>query len=211
MEKSAILSIVAAVVVAVVVSGALSAALTGGAGAASGAAQKAAADAASKASAADAKAGAVEAKVSKLAPPPAKRSFPITAIEIKGSTNTDSLAAPPQDPKTISDAYGYKGPGVADKADPKKWEVSNYIFGGSPMVAYVGDTVEMPIFGVNGDKHVIHVEDPDGIELKPTNQTLNRGREITVTFTADKPGLYTLVCTTHDPTMKTAIVVLPRP
>jgi len=41
-------------------------------------------------------------------------------------------------------------------------------------------------------------------------QTLNRGREYQIRFTADKPGIYSLICDTHAPTMTANILVLPK-
>ena len=40
--------------------------------------------------------------------------------------------------------------------------------------------------------------------------TANRGQVVRVEFKADKPGVYPVVCTTHAPSMRGEIVVLPR-
>lgn len=200
MEKNVVIGIAMSLVIAAIVSTVVSSALIGGPGAA---AEKKATDALGRASAA-------EGAVAKLAPPPRERVFTVSGVELKGSTSTDSLSVPSLDPSKLSAGYRYKGPGTADKADPKKWEVSSYLWEAGPVVAYQGDTVKLVTFILNGDKHVTHIEGPDGTKVVDT-QTLERGREYTLTFKAEKAGLYTVICTTHGPTMSLPILVLPRP
>ena len=45
-------------------------------------------------------------------PPATERVFYVNAIEIKGGTSTDTLAAPETDPKTLGKTFGYKTRGV---------------------------------------------------------------------------------------------------
>lgn len=197
MEQNVIISIVATVVIVGLASVALLSSLGGDIGAVE-----------KQVTGAQAKVSAVEGKVAKIAPPPTKRTFTVSGIEIKGST--DKLDPPPTDPTKLSDGYRYKGPGVFDPANPKKWEVSSYIWEAGPLVGYQGDTVELVIFIINGDKHDTHIEDPDGIEVV-MHQNLSRGREYIIPFKAEKAGIYQLICTEHEPTMKTPILVLSRP
>ncbi|MBI4213559.1 MAG: hypothetical protein HY534_04550 [Chloroflexi bacterium] len=133
--------------------------------------------------------------------------FAVTGAELKGTTTIASLAPPSDDPATLSDGYRYKGPGDADPADPTKWEVSSYVWVPSAMTVFQGDTVSLRIFSVNGDKHEVWVQAPDGSEVI-REQELNRGRDYTLTFAASQRGYYTLVCTTHDPTMTAVITAL---
>ncbi len=159
--------------------------------------------------AAQAKVTALEAKAGKIAAPAGKVEFVVTGAELKGSTVTKDLAAPPTNPATLSDGYRYKAPGDADKADPTKWEVSTYVWLPSAMTVLQGDEVTLRIFSVNGDKHTTWVEGPDGKEVvKEVEQ--NRGREYPVKFTAAQVGNYKLICNQHDPTMRANITVLPR-
>ncbi len=151
----------------------------------------------------------LEAKAGKLSVPAAAVEFTVTGVELKGSTVTKDLAAPPVDPKTLSDGYRYKAPGEADKADPTKWEVASYVWTPGAMTVLQGNTVKLRVFAVNGDKHVTWVEGPDGSEAIKERE-LNRGRDYTLTFTANQVGTYRLICTTHDPTMTAVITVLPR-
>lgn len=140
---------------------------------------------------------------------PRKIEFNIIQAELKGSTTTDKLAPPAKDPSKLSDAYGYKAPGVADPAAPTKWEVSAYQFiTPGALTACKGDTVVLRLFAVNGDEHKDWVEAPNGDEVvKETSH--NRGREYVVSFKAKQSGLYTLICNKHEPTMKAPIRVLP--
>lgn len=154
--------------------------------------------------------GDVGALKGALSVAPAERLFEVTAIELKGATSTSKLAPPEKNPKDISDAFGFDPPGVFDKADPTRWQVSAYVWTPGAMMAYAGDKLKLEIFVVNGDEHATHIEDPDGKEIVK-EQKQNRGRLYTIDFTAAKPGLYKLICTNHDPTMTANILVLPRP
>lgn len=152
---------------------------------------------------------ALEGQVGALTLTPTERTFYVTGLEYKGSTTTDKLAAPSADPAKMSDGYRYKGPGY-DEAAPTKWEVSTYRFEPGTMMGYEGDTFNLITFIVNGDKHTVWVEAPDGSEAAASVE-MNRGREYTVTFTADQSGVYILHCDEHEPTMAAYILVLPRP
>lgn len=161
------------------------------------------------AKAAETAAKGLEGRLGKVAIASGERTFAISGVEIKGSTTTKDLAVPDVDPTKLSDGYRYKGPGAADKSDATKWEVSSYSFQPAFMVATQGDKVTLLTFIINGDKHDAFLQGPDGKEVVK-KQTLNRGREYKISFTAEQVGFYTLVCETHDPTMKTQILVLPR-
>jgi plastocyanin len=158
---------------------------------------------------AQAQVASLERKAGKIVAPAGEVEFVVTGVELKGSTSTASLAVPPVNPKTLSDGYRYKEPGVADKADATKWEVSTYVWTPGAMMVLQGDKVTARIFIINGDKHTTWVEGPDGAEVVK-EQEQNRGREYVVTFTASQVGHYTLICNEHDPTMRAVITVLPR-
>ncbi|MDP3062225.1 MAG: hypothetical protein Q8O40_03270 [Chloroflexota bacterium] len=131
----------------------------------------------------------------------------LTMAELKGSTSAEKLAPPSEDLTRLSKGYGFKAPGY-DKADPQKWEVASYVFLPSSVAVRKGDTVNLKVFGVNGDVHVVHLVDPDGkLVISPT--TWNRGREYTTSFVADKAGVYKLICDSHAPTMEATFYVLP--
>lgn len=140
---------------------------------------------------------------------PATHTIFMTGMEVKGSTTADKLQPPPVNPKDISKGYGFKGPGEADKADPKKWEVSSYIFSPSFVIARQGDTVRLTTFMVNGDEHEVWIAAPDGQRAVAATKW-NRGREYTVQFVAEKTGNYQLVCSEHAPSMIATFLVLPR-
>ena len=129
--------------------------------------------------------------------------FDIEAIEIKGAT--DGIAAPSVDPTTLSAGYRYKAPGDYDPENPAKWQVSTYMFSPGAMTVVKGDNVTLRLFGVNGDEHAIWVEAPDGSRVVESS-VLNRGREISLNFTADETGHYKLVCGSHAPTMTADIL-----
>lgn len=131
--------------------------------------------------------------------------FDLAAIEIKGST--DGIPAPDIDPTTLSAGYRYKAPGVFDAANPNKWEVSTYLYSPGSLSVVQGDEVTLRIFGINGDTHEMWVEAPDGTKVTEVT-TLERGRQLTLGFTADELGHYRVVCATHAPTMTADILSL---
>jgi len=133
----------------------------------------------------------------------------LTGLEVKGGTTADKLAPPSIDPKDLSRGYSFKAPGDADKADPKRWEVSSYIFNPSFVTVLQGDTVKLTTFMVNGDEHEVWIAAPDGKRVVAATKW-NRGREYTVQFVAEKTGSYQLVCSEHAPSMIATFHVLPR-
>jgi plastocyanin len=68
--------------------------------------------------------------------------------------------------------------------------------------------VTLRTFVINGDKHTVWLEAPDG-STAAGEVVMNRGREYNFQFTADLAGYYTLHCDEHDPTMSATILVLP--
>ncbi len=163
----------------------------------------------SKLAAAESQAKSLEGRLGKVGLASGERTFTVTGVEMKGSTSTKDLAPPTVDITKLSDGYRYKAPGKADPSDATKWEVSSYIFEPGFMVATQGDKVTLLTFIVNGDKHDVWLQGPDGKEVVK-KQDLNRGREYKITFPADQVGYYTLICEVHDPTMKAHVLVLPR-
>lgn len=151
--------------------------------------------------------GVVEDRVAKLVPSKGVKQFFLTGVEWKGTTSADELAAPSVDPKTLSEGYGFKGPGILDPSNPEKWQVATYTWTPGSMVAYQGDTVELTAFIVNGDHHNVRLVAPDGTEIEAME--MNRGREYKLAFEASRAGIYRLVCDTHAPTMTANITVLP--
>ena len=133
----------------------------------------------------------------------------MAAIEIKGGTSAEKLAPPSVNPKDLSKGYDFKAPGEADKSDPKRWEVSSYMFSPSSVTVRQGDTVKLTTFVVNGDEHHVRVNDPDGREVIAETKW-NRGREYQLSFVAKKLGTYHLTCSDHAPTMAATILVLAR-
>ncbi len=156
---------------------------------------------------ADAKATSAGTKAGTIAVPAATKHFYLTAFEVKGAT--DGIAPPSVNPKDLSDGYGFKGPGEYDSSNPNKWQVASYMWTPASMTVLEGDTVDLTIFVLNGDKHETWVESPDGSEVV-TEFEMNRGREYSKSFVASNAGVYRLICNTHEPTMTAYILALPR-
>ena len=138
--------------------------------------------------------------------PQSEVTFDISMIEIKGST--DGIPPPEDNPLELSAGYRYKAPGEYDADNPDKWQVSSYMFSPAAMTVAQGDKVNLRIFGVNGDEHVVWLEGPDGSTVVDA-AIMNRGREYNVEFAADQAGYYTLHCGNHAPTMTASIFALP--
>jgi len=133
----------------------------------------------------------------------------VTAFELKGSTTAAELAPPTEDFKKLSDGYGFKGPGVFEPAPSTKWEVASYIWSPGEVTAFKGDTLELNFVVINGNKHTVWIEGPDGATV--LEETLmQRGREYKKSVKLAKAGVYRLLCNEHDPTMTAEIVALSR-
>ena len=66
-----------------------------------------------------------------------------------------------------------------------------------------GDKVTLEVLGINGASHPTTIEGYD-ISFEVKRGQLNR-----VTFTADKPGVFRIICSAHQPAMTGQLVVLP--
>lgn len=138
----------------------------------------------------------------------------ITAVQFKGSTTSDKVAAPPVDPRKLSRGYAYKGPGQADPSAPQRWEVASYQFSPSYVTVQQGDTVVLTVFIADGDHHDVQLTEPEDESILHESilykSTWDRGREYTLFFLAKKVGAYRLTCATHAPSMTATFLVLPR-
>jgi plastocyanin len=85
-----------------------------------------------------------------------------------------------------------------------RWEVSAYLWSPSQIVVNQGDEVTLEFVGINGAAH------PTGIQGLGKTFTLRRGQVTRVEFKADRPGVFPIVCGTHQPSMRGETVVLPR-
>ena len=136
---------------------------------------------------------------------PGSVTFDVELIEIKGAT--DGISAPSDNPAELSTGYRFTPPGDFDAENPDKWQVSTYMFSPGALSVFQGDAVTLRMFGVNGDEHVLSLVAPDGSTI--ATETINRGREVEITFDADQAGYYELICANHAPTMQTPIQVVP--
>ena len=122
----------------------------------------------------------------------------MAAVEMKGGTQQEKEPYPAAD---LPPGGGYiKGPPNASG----RWEVSAYQWSPATIVVQQGETVSLEIVGVNGDMH------PSTIPGLVDSFTVKRGEITRVTFTARKPGIYSVICTKHLPNMQASLVVLPK-
>ena len=130
--------------------------------------------------------------------PPQSRTVYMAAIEPKGSTGVDKEPFPAQQ-LPPGGGYGLKPPD-----ETGKWVVETYRFDPGTVVVNEGDTVTLEIVGINGATHAISIE---GYGVATV---LKRGKLQRLTFVADKPGIFRIVCVTHQPSMQADLVVLRR-
>jgi plastocyanin len=128
-----------------------------------------------------------------------KRFFTVLAVEPKGGVTVDKEAFP-TDPLPSGGGY------VTARPDDKtgRWEVSAYIWQPSQIIVSEGDEVTLEFVGINGAAH------PTSISAFGQTFTVKRGQAHRVTFTADKVGIFGIICSTHKPSMSGELVVMAK-
>jgi hypothetical protein len=127
----------------------------------------------------------------------AKRHIVVTAVEPKGGANVEKEPFP--GPLPEGGGYVLKKPD-----DTGRWEVAVYVFDPRQIIVDEGDEVTLEFVGINGASH------PITIEAYGQTFELKRGHVNTVTFTADKPGRHSIICSAHLPTMISELIVNPK-
>jgi len=130
---------------------------------------------------------------------PGKRTITIAAVELKGGTTVDKESFP-QSALPEGGGYLLNKPNAAGR-----WEVSTYRWMPSQIVVNQGDEVTLEYIGINGAEH------PSVIEGYDKSFNVKRGQVTTLTFKADKAGLFRILCGAHHPSMHGELIVLPRP
>lgn len=128
---------------------------------------------------------------------PGERTVYLTAIEPKGSTTVDKEPFPEA---SLPPGGGY---GLKPPDDTGTWQVETYVWLPSEITVVEGDKVTLQVLGVNGSIH------PSRIEGYGVAFEAKRGQVTTVTFTADKAGVFKIICDAHQPTMTGTLIVLP--
>jgi len=123
----------------------------------------------------------------------------MAAIEPKGGTMVDKEPYPAGELP--------KGGGYVKKAPDQngRWEVSVYQFSPATVVVRQGERVALELIGINGAKHSVHID-----KYLPDHLVVTRGEIARAQFTADAPGIFTIHCKEHEPSMTGMLVVLPR-
>lgn len=125
----------------------------------------------------------------------AERHIVVTAVEPKGGAN---VAKEPFPATPLPEGGGYE---LKKPDDTGRWEVSVYVFDPRQIHVDEGDEVTLEFVGVNGASHPITIDGyAKSFELK-------RGQSTRVSFTADKAGVFAIVCAKHHPTMVAELIV----
>jgi plastocyanin len=124
-----------------------------------------------------------------------KRTIVITAVEPKGGTNVEKEPFPAT---PLPEGKGYE---LKKPDESGKWQVSVYVWDPRQIFVNEGDEVTLEFVGVNGASH------PTTIAGYDKTFEVKRGQVNRVTFTADKVGVFPIVCATHHPTMVSELIV----
>jgi len=125
------------------------------------------------------------------------RTIYMAAIEPKGTTTVQKEPFPD---KSLPPGGGY----ILSKPDPSgSWSVETYRWLPSEITVIQGDKVTLEIVGINGPSH------PSRIEGYDISFEVKRGQLTTMTFTADKVGVFNIICAVHGPSMTGSLIVLP--
>jgi plastocyanin len=127
-----------------------------------------------------------------------QRSFTIAAVEPKGSASVDKEPFPTATPPA---GAGYS----LNKPDQSgRWEIEVYVFMPSQIIVNQGDDVTLNFVGINGASH------PTAIAGYNKSFLLKRGEVTSISFKADKAGVFSIDCGTHMPSMRAELIVLPQ-
>ena len=131
------------------------------------------------------------------------RQIYMSAVEWKGSA---SVAKEPYPTAPLPGGGGYEScaPGSQEcdlKGDTTKWAVETYRFDTALVSACAGERVTLNIFGVNAAEHHINVPDFGKTFV------VKRGMLARTTFKVTKPGLYPIICITHQPSHRADLLV----
>jgi plastocyanin len=127
-----------------------------------------------------------------------KRHIVVTAVEPKGGANVEKEPFPTA---SLPEGGGYV---IKKPNDEGRWEVAVYVFEPRQIFVDEGDEVTLEFVGINGSAH------PIAIEAYGQSFELKRGHVHKATFTADKPGRHSIVCSAHLPTMVSELIVAPK-
>ena len=131
------------------------------------------------------------------------RQIYMSAVEWKGSASVAKESYPTA---SLPGGGGYEScaPGSQEcdlKGDTTKWAVETYRFDPALVAACVGERVTLNIFGVNSAYHDINIPD-FGKSFRVQRGMLSR-----VTFNVTKPGIYPILCITHQPSHRADLLV----
>jgi plastocyanin len=127
-----------------------------------------------------------------------KRHIVVTAVEPKGGANVEKEPFPAT-PLPEGGGFVMKKPNAEGR-----WEIAVYVFEPRQIFVDEGDEVTLEFVGINGAGH------PVTIDAYGQTFELKRGHVHKVTFTADKPGRHSIVCSAHLPTMVSELIVAPK-
>lgn len=125
----------------------------------------------------------------------AKRVIYLSAVEWKGSAE---VAKEPYPTAALPKGGGYE---TFPADSTGKWNIETYRFDSAVVMACQGEQVTLNIFGVNAAYHDI------SIPAFGQNFRVSRGQLSTVSFAVNKPGIFSILCRTHQPSHRADLAV----
>jgi len=128
---------------------------------------------------------------------PTTRTIYWEVVEPKGTANVEKEPFPTES-LPVGGGYVLKEPD-----EEGNWVVEVYVWKDSQIVVNEGDTVNLEIVGVNGERHLSFIEE------YVDEFVVERGKLTSLSFVADKAGVFKIICTVHQPSMTADLVVQP--
>ena len=132
---------------------------------------------------------------------PQRHVLSIQAVQVDMERHVDRTAFP----DTLDrwpDFDQWPGYRLDEPDDDGFWYARAYVFQPSTIVVNQGDEVVLQFFGIHGDEH------PSFIQGYDVSFSVRRGEVEVITFTADKAGVFPIICAAHLPSMVGQLVVL---
>lgn len=133
---------------------------------------------------------------------------------------TSTPAAEPQDRTIQMLAVEFKGTAGEGEKLANGSKVNAYQWEPATLAANAGDRVTLHIYGVNGGVHPASIAGIEGATYSVTDASgatieegagafnVYRGHWTDVRFVASQPGIYSIVCASHQPTMTGTVHVV---
>jgi plastocyanin len=135
---------------------------------------------------------------------PVERLITIQAVQYDMTRSVDRTPFPAHTLEKYPDLEAGGGYALTPPNDKGEWRARAYVWAPSTVVVNEGERVTLEFYGIHSDAHPLaHIEGYD------VHFEVKRGEITRVTFDADTPGIFRIVCPVHLPSMVGQLLVLP--